>query len=180
MKVAFIITGLVASLAFASTASAQDVTYQLKTATDDIVENGSYSFVTKSELRLKENIEREFQEARGKNAMGEKERAEKVFISACERVSRALLGKNGPIKESNLLDQDKIVIRIPVKLDAGQPTEQILTKVCHGGVETESRPDNAASSMAITIHGGWSCHDTNNQVEESHGANVPQTGTFCP
>lgn len=166
---------------FAGTAAAGEVRVTHKDSTGTVLNKETVILSSKSELRMYENIKREFAEARGKHFANDKPGGEIKFISACYRVEMALTTR-GPggkkLRGNDIHIGDKIELEVPIKI-VGPNIENILLKVCKGTGVDDSKPDNAASQTAIDIHGGYSCHDENNQVEETHGANQPITGTTC-
>ena len=75
---------------FVGAAAAGEVSYTHKDASGIILSKETVTLSSKSELRMYENIKREFAEARGMHFAGDKPGGEIKFISACYRVEMAL------------------------------------------------------------------------------------------
>lgn len=166
---------------FTGSAAAKEVHVKHMDSTGIILTQESVNFSSKSELRMFDNFEREFAEARGKHFANDIPGGEIKFISACERVKLALTSRGpGGVKllGNDIQEGDKVEIKVPIKL-IGPNIEYILHKICKGGGVDDSTPDNAASLTALEIHGGYTCHDVNG-VEEEYGENPPETYSLCP
>lgn len=165
-------------LSVSSTAFAQQIEVVHKDATGNVISSYEEKLDTNVQRRSLDNAERVFDRTR-KQWEGGNTQNGPSFTSACEIVKNVLHSvqreRNGQtyLRDQPVLKSDRVEFRIRKETTNGGA----LIRVCSAsGVQT--LPDNAASPVALEIHGGWTCHDTAGQ-EETYDHNEPANGAYC-